>query len=292
MQQPFIPSAAHVQGDSAMSSTTQPPLRVVISGATGWAGSALARGVARQADMALVAAVGQRTAGRRLDEVLQLRSDGRVHASVADALAADGCDVYVEYAKPKAIAAVKANILDALDAGVHVVVGSSGLGDTDYAEIDAVARARSRGVLACGNFALTLVLMQKFAEMAARYIPDFEIIDYAKGSKPDAPSGTGRELAMRLGAIVQPQPQVPLDQVNGPAGVRGATVNGVQVHALRLPGFVLGIEAVFGMADQRLHLRHEAGSGAEPYVDGALLAIREVGGLQGVVRGLDRVMKL
>jgi 4-hydroxy-tetrahydrodipicolinate reductase len=274
-----------------MSSTSQPPLRVVISGATGWAGSALARGVARQSDMTLAAAVGRRTAGRQLDEVLQVHSPGRVHASVADALAV-GADVFVEYAKPKAIAEVKANILEALDAGVHVVVGSSGLGDADYAEIDALARARGRGVLACGNFALTMVLMQKFAEMAARYIPDFEIIDYAKGSKPDAPSGTGRELAMRLGAIVQPQPQVPLDQVNGPAGVRGATVNGVQVHALRLPGFVLGIEAVFGMADQRLHLRHEAGSGAEPYVDGALLAIREVGGLQGVVRGLDRVMKL
>lgn len=267
------------------------PIRVVISGATGWAGSALARGVARQADMALTAAIGRRTAGRRLDEILQLRSDGRVHATVADALAA-GCDVYVEYAKPRAIAEVKANILDAIDGGAHVVVGSSGLGDADYAEIDAVARARGRGVLACGNFALTMVLMQKFAEMAARYIPDFEIIDYAKGSKPDAPSGTGRELAMRLGQVVQPQPQVPIDQVNGPAGVRGATVNGVQVHALRLPGFVLGIEAVFGMADQRLHLRHEAGSGAEPYVDGALLAIREVGRLHGVVRGLDRVMKL
>jgi len=186
-------------------------LNVILSGATGWAGSALARGIARQADMRPVGAV-----------------------------------------------AVKAG----------------------------------RGVLACGNFALTAVLLQRFAEMAAAYIPQFEIIDYAKDSKPDAPSGTVRELALRLGKVCQPQPGVPLDQVNGPPGVRGATVNGVQVHALRVPGFVIGVEAVFGMKDQRLHLRHEAGSGAEPYVDGALLAIRKVSTLVGVTRGLDRVMNL
>jgi 4-hydroxy-tetrahydrodipicolinate reductase len=74
--------------------------------------------------------------------------------------------------------------------------------------------------------------------------------------------------------------------------VRGAEVNGVQVHAVRVPGFVLGIEVVFGTRDQRLHLRHEAGASAEPYVDGALLAIRKVGTQVGVVRGLDRVMDL
>ena len=79
---------------------------------------------------------------------------------------------------------------------------------------------------------------------------------------------------------------------NGPDGVRGATVNGVQVHAVRVPGFVLGIEAIFGMRDQRLQLRHEAGSSAEPYVDGALLAIRKVAEHIGVLRGLDKVMEL
>jgi 4-hydroxy-tetrahydrodipicolinate reductase len=172
------------------------------------------------------------------------------------------------------------------------VVASSGLSDADYDEIDTAARAAQRGVLACGNFAITAVLLQRFAEMAAAYVPHFEIIDSAKDSKPDAPSGTGRELALRLSKVRRPEIGVPLDKVNGPPGVRGATVNGVQVHALRLPGYVIGIEAIFGMPDQRLHIRHEAGAGAEPYVDGALLAIRKVGGLIGLTRGLDRVMNL
>ena len=268
------------------------PVAVILSGATGWAGSALARGIARQADMQLVGAVGQRSAGQPLGQVLGDANLGcLISATAADALAhAPACDVYVEYAKPKDISLVKANVLAALAAGAHVVVASSGLSDADYADIDAAARAAQRGVLACGNFALTAVLLQRFAETAARHIPNFEIIDYAKDSKPDAPSGTGRELAQRLGAVRQPAVGVPLDQVNGPPGVRGATVNGVQVHALRVPGFVIGIEVIFGMRDQRLHIRHEAGSSAEPYVDGALLAIRKVHTRLGVVRGLDQVM--
>ena len=268
-------------------------IKVILAGATGWAGSALARGIARQPDLQLVGAVGHRTAGKPLAELLNEPAlQCVVSATAAQALAQSPCDVYVEYSKPKDVALVKANVLAALAAGAHVVVAASGLSDADYAEIDAAAQAAQRGVLACGNFALTAVLLQKFAEMAARYIPNFEIIDFAKDSKPDAPSGTGRELASRLAKVRQPAIGVPLDQVNGPPGVRGATVNGVQVHAVRLPGFVIGIEAIFGMHDQRLHIRHEAGSGAEPYVDGALLAIRKVGTKVGVVRGLDQVMDL
>ena len=272
---------------------TSPPrkINVILGGATGWAGSALARGIARQPDMTLTGAVGPRNAGRRLGDVI---GDGAlacaVSASTQAALEQAPCDVYAEYAKPADVGVVKANIVAALEAGAHVVVASSGLSDGDYSEIDVVARSCSRGVLACGNFALTAVLLQRFAEMAAAHIPNFEILDFGKETKPDAPSGTGRELASRLGGVRQPALGVPLDQVNGPPGVRGAGVNGVQVHAVRLPGFVLGIEVVFGMKDQRLHIRHEAGGSAEPYVDGALLAIRKVHTLLGVARGLDRVM--
>jgi 4-hydroxy-tetrahydrodipicolinate reductase len=207
-------------------------------------------------------------------------------------LAQAACDVYVEYSKPKNVQTVRENVIAALETGAHVVVGSSGLGDDDYAAIDAVARRVGRGVLAVGNFALTMVLLQRFAEMAAAYIPNFEIVDYAHETKPDAPSGTGRELALRMSRVRHPDIGVPLDEVNGPPGVRGASVNGVQVHALRIRGFVFGIEVIFGMKDQRLQLRHEAGSSAEPYVDGALLAIRRVPELAGLTRGLDQVMKL
>ncbi|MEO8999240.1 MAG: dihydrodipicolinate reductase C-terminal domain-containing protein [Rhodanobacter sp.] len=171
-----------------------------------------------------------------------------------------------------------------------MVVGTSGLTDAHYAQIDAVGREHQRGVLACGNFALTAVLLIKFAEMAAKLIPQWEIIDYASGGKPDALSGTVRELAGRLGKVRQPQLEVPLEQTIGLRETRGGALCGSQVHAVRLPGFVIGVETIFGMPDQTLTLRHNAGSSAKPYVDGALLAIRKVPGLVGLHRGLDVVL--
>jgi 4-hydroxy-tetrahydrodipicolinate reductase len=197
-------------------------------------------------------------------------------------------DVFVEYTKPDV---AKSHILAALKSGAHVVVGTSGLSNEDYEEIDTIAIEANRGVLAVGNFALTVVLLQKFAEMAAKYIPHWEIIDYAHAEKKDAPSGTARELANRLSKIREARLDVPLDKIDGPKESRGARLQGTQVHSIRLPGYVISIDVIFGMPDQKLILRHESGSSAEPYVNGALLAIREVGRLVGLHRGLDSVMK-
>ena len=129
--------------------------------------------------------------------------------------------------------------------------------------------------------------------MAAKYVPDVEIIDYASAGKPDAPSGTARELAEALAAVRGPSSAKPQAEVSGVRGTRGAAVGdgqGVQVHALRLPSYVLSCEALFGLPDERLTIRHDAGSSAAPYVAGTLLAIRKVAGLRGLVRGLDRLI--
>ena len=261
-----------------------------LAGATGWAGSELARGIAQTEDLALIAAISRTHAGQDLGDVLgEPGISCPIFASTREALLAQPCDVFVEFTRPES---ARVNILTALERGVHVVVGTSGLTDEDYVEIDGVARNRQRGVLACGNFALTAVLLQKFAEMAARFIPRWEIIDYAYDGKPDAPSGTVRELASRLTTVRQPEVTIPVDQTVGEPGTRGATVSGSQVHAIRLPGYVIGAEIIFGLPDQRLTIRHDAGSSARPYVDGALLAIRKVSTLSGLHRGLDTVLDL
>jgi 4-hydroxy-tetrahydrodipicolinate reductase len=264
-------------------------LRICLAGATGWAGSELARGIAAADDLALVSAVARRHAGQKLGDVLgEGGLDATIFGSAVEALA-QPCDVFVEYTHPDS---AKANVLAALEHGAHVVIGTSGLTDTDYAQIDALAREQQRGVLACGNFALTAVLLIKFAEMAAKLIPQWELVDYASAGKPDAPSGTVRELATRMGRVRQPQLEVPLERTVGLRETRGGTLAGSQVHALRLPGFVIGAEAIFGMPDQTLTIRHNAGSSAKPYVDGALLAIRKVSTLTGLHRGLDAVLEL
>ena len=263
-------------------------IRICVAGATGWAGSALAKRIVDEPDLELVAALSRSHAGKNLGQVFQLQGlNVPIFAKVSEALQTQP-DVFVEYTKPEA---AKSHILSALQAGAHVVVGTSGLSDEDYEEIAAAAKEAQRGVLAVGNFALTAVLLQKFAEIAARYIPHWEIIDYAHSEKRDAPSGTALQLANRLSQVRESALDVSLDQVQGPKESRGARLRGSQVHSIRLPGYVISMDAIFGMPDQKLILRHESGTSAEPYVSGALLAIRKVGTLVGLHRGLDSVME-
>jgi len=264
-------------------------IKVCLAGATGWAGSALARAIAQTEDIELVSAVSRTQAGRILGNVLgEPRLTAPIYGTAEEALDFP-CDVFFEYTKPDI---ARSNVMAALDHGANVVIGTSGLTDNEYAVIGAVAKARERGVLAVGNFALTAVLLMKFAEMAAKLIPQWEIIDYASDRKKDAPSGTVRELAARLSRVRPSELTVPLEETQGEAGTRGARMGGSQVHAIRLPGYTISAEVIFGMADQTLSIRHDSGTSAEPYVAGALLAIRKMGSFVGLRRGLDSVLDI
>lgn len=265
-------------------------IRVVMAGATGWVGKAMIPVIAAQPDMALAGAVSRKAAGQDAGTAVGSTPAGvKVSATLAEALATPS-DVVVDYTKPDV---VKANTLLAISKGRHVVIGTSGLGAADYAEIDAAARAAGVGVLAAGNFSITATLLKRFALMAAKYVPDVEIIDYASAKKPDSPSGTARELAEMLAEVRGKSTARPVSEVTGVPGTRGAAVgsgDGVQVHSLRLPSFILSCEALFGLPDERLTIRHDAGSSAAPYVAGTLLAVRKVASLKGLVRGLDALM--
>jgi 4-hydroxy-tetrahydrodipicolinate reductase len=264
-------------------------IKVCLAGATGWAGSALAVGIHEADDLELVGGVSRTFAGRPLGAAIKNPAISLILSGSAQEALASNCDVFVEYTKPEA---AMQNIMSALESGAHVVVGTSGLTDDNYTRIDKEAQSRKLGVLAVGNFSITAVLLQKFAEMAARFIPHYEIIDFAGAGKADVPSGTVRELAHRLGQVRQSELDVSLDDIQGPRESRGARLNDTQVHAIRLPGYIISAEVIFGKPDQKLILRHEAGASPEPYVAGALLAIRSVSTFSGLRRGLDRVMKI
>jgi 4-hydroxy-tetrahydrodipicolinate reductase len=264
-------------------------LSVCLAGATGWAGAALARAIAKTDDLKLVAGVSRQHAGRRLGAILGVPNlEMIVSGSVEEALRTP-CDVFVEYTRPEV---AKSNVSSAILRGAHVVIGTSGLSDHDLEELGSLALEHRVGVLAVGNFSITTVILSKCAQLAAKYLPQWEIIDYAAADKPDAPSGTARELAYKLAQVQQPQITVPIDQTQGPKESRGATLHGMQVHAVRLPGYVLSAEVAFGRGDEKLSLRYDAGSSAEPYVEGALIAIRRVNSFVGLKRGLDSVLDL
>ncbi len=253
-------------------------LSICIAGATGWTGEALVRGVLDAPDLELRSAVSRSAAGGEI-------AGAPVFAGAAEAL--DGVDVLIDYT---AVDAVKPHALAAIAAGVPVVIGTSGLTAEDFAEIDAAARERSVGVVASGNFSLTAAMCSAGALLAARHLPQWEVIDYASATKPDVPSGTARELAERLGEVRAPELGRPLDEIHGPVEARGATVGGTQIHSVRLPSFVVSTEVVFGLPDERLTIRHDAGGSPAPYVAGTLLAARRVPDLVGLTRGLDRLL--
>ncbi|HUL71789.1 MAG TPA: 4-hydroxy-tetrahydrodipicolinate reductase [Vicinamibacterales bacterium] len=254
-------------------------IRVCLAGATGWVGRPLARAVDEADDLELVGAVARHAAGQPLGRLT-------IVGSVREALAV-ACDVFVDYTSA---AAVKDNVLAAIGAARHVVVGSSGLEEGDFRDIDAAAKAARVGVVAVGNFAITAALLQRFAVEAAHHLPSWEIIDIASAEKIDAPSGTARELAWRLSEVRRPAVEVPIDRTVGDVAARGAALNGSRVHSVRLPGYTIGVEIRFGQQDERLTLQYDAGPGVTPYIAGTLLAIRRVQQFTGLVRGLDRIL--
>lgn len=262
-------------------------IRVCVAGATGWTGSAVTRQILASTDVALTGAVARQQAGNDIGETLGLPPVGVVIApTVQEALQA-ATDVLIDFTRPDA---VKVHTLAALALGVRVVIGTSGLTAADYDEIDQAARERNLGVIAAGNFSITAALAKHFALIAAKYVPSWELIDYAHAHKIDAPSGTVRELAEELTQVAKPQTEVPIEQTLGAPATRGATIEGTQVHSIRLHGYVIAFEAVFGLPDERLTIRHDAGAGAGPYVAGTLLATRKVMETTGLVRGLDRLL--
>lgn len=264
-------------------------IRICLAGAAGHVGRELVKVVLDADDMQLVSAVGKGSTGKKLSDVVgDARADILVYGSVGEALAAAPADVLIDYTKPDA---VKANVRAALEKGCHAVVGTSGLTDDDYQDIDDWARQRGVGAFAAGNFSITAALMQHFSAEAAARLPHWEILDYASDAKPDAPSGTARELAYQLAQVTQPKWAVPVAATQGLKESRGATLNGSQMHSIRLPGIYSGIQAIFGGAGERIELRHESTSYA-PYVAGTLLAARKVQSFRGLKRGMGTLLEL
>jgi 4-hydroxy-tetrahydrodipicolinate reductase len=259
-------------------------IRVCLAGATGWVGKELCLELCSSEKFQLVSAVALKSAGQRIGDVLGMKTlDLVISRTVAEALATP-CDVLVDYTGPEI---VFGHVVQAIQKGVHVVIGTSGLTEDQFSEIDRMARSEEVGVLACGNFAITAILLQKLALLVARVIPHWEIIDYATAAKPDAPSSTARELAAKLSEVIVPKYEIPVARTIGAVASRGATIQNSQLHSIRVPGFAFSFEILFGLPGERLLIRHDAGDSARPYVLGTMHAIEEVRSFCGLRRGVE-----
>jgi 4-hydroxy-tetrahydrodipicolinate reductase len=262
------------------------PLAVCVSGALGAVGRALVRGIDADPGYRLHSAVARREGGRDVGEVVLGRAIGvPIETDIADALDRRP-DVLIDYTHP---AAVRDHVAMALDRSIPVVIGTTGLTDADFERIDAAARAAGVGA-ATGNFSVTAALMQHLARFAARHVPDWEIVEHGSPSKPDAPSGTARELAELLARERTAQRTPDVAEPVGPPEARGAAIGGARVHSVRLHGSNPAIEVVFGLPGERLVIRHDEQGDPSIFVAGSLLAARRVRGRPGLVRGLDSLL--
>ncbi len=219
-------------------------------------------------------------------------ADGRVIApgfsDLDTAISQTDPDVMVDFTHPSAVAG---NIEVALSHKVDCVIGTTGLSDED---IERLSGLIPEGVtlFIAPNFTTGAVLMMKFAQMAAKYFPDCEIIEFHHNHKADSPSGTAVRTASLVAAARGFESTSPgkETEIAGCEGARGALVGGVPVHSVRSDGYVAHQEVILGSMGQTLTIRHDSFDRFS-YMPGVLLAVRNVGSRSGLIVGLENFME-
>jgi 4-hydroxy-tetrahydrodipicolinate reductase len=250
------------------------PLRVAVVGARGRMGSEVCRAVRAADGLALVAEVG--------------RDEARGVAGAIDA----GAQVAVDFTTPDV---VLDNLRPLVAAGVHAVVGTTGFDDVRLAAVrDMLGDGPAGvGVVVAPNFGLGAVLMMRFAREAARWFESVEIVELHHPDKVDAPSGTARETARQVATARRTagRPPAPDATTSAIPGARGADVDGIAVHAVRLRGLVAHQEVLLGGPGEVLTIRHDSLDRAS-FMPGVLLAVRAVVDRPGLTVGLEPLLDL
>jgi 4-hydroxy-tetrahydrodipicolinate reductase len=245
-------------------------IRVAVSGAAGRMGSVTCQAVTADAELHLVAAIDPEYAPAGAEGSEGGETDAKRFTDLDSALEGTDIQVVVEFSIPTA---VKENVLACLRRKVPVVVGTTGLGVADLAEIERETEANGVPVLVAPNFAMGAVLMMQFARQAAEQLDACEIIELHHQGKLDAPSGTSRLTRLR---------------VEGAWRERGVEKE-VPIHSVRLPGLVAHQEVIFGGPGETLTIRHDSLS-RDSFMPGVLLAVKRVRTLQGLVVGLENIL--
>jgi len=265
-------------------------IKVLVCGFCGKMGSMTAKTITEQNDMTVVG--GYDPAAKSAFIELAGEAIAPAYGDLSAALSETKADVLVDFTSPSA---VEENIRLALSAGVDCVVGTTGLSPEKYAELIQLA-PEGTTLFHAPNFTLGAVLMMEFSKKAARYFPDAEVLEFHHNGKKDAPSGTAISTARSIMQVRQSAGVVgnaPGKETEMPGfkGARGATDETIPIHSVRSAGFMAHQEVIFGSPGQTLTIRHDS-IDRSSYMPGVLLAIREVGKLNGLVIGLEKILDL
>lgn len=207
---------------------------------------------------------------------------------VGDTFDFAGVDVAVDFTHPDA---VMGNLQQCIEAGVHAVVGTTGFDAERLDTLRGWLEGSSVGVLIAPNFGIAAVLMMQFSAAAAKYFESVEIIELHHANKADAPSGTARRTAELVAAARAGMSAMPDATTQALDGARGALVDGVHVHAVRLPGLVAHQEVILAGGGESLTLRHDSYDRAS-FMPGVLLGVRGVAARPGLTVGLEHLLDL
>ena len=254
-------------------------IRVGVLGAAGRMGRTVCDAVSADPELELVA---------RIDP-----AGGEGLSSSPDALVEGGADVAVDFTQP---AQVMGNIRFCVEQGVHAVVGTTGLSETDLGEISTMTSDGAANVFVAPNFSVGAVLMMHLAQIAARYLGSCEIVEMHHNAKLDAPSGTALKTAREIAEVWKTHGRPPGGESHPgeqevAAGARGANADGVRVHAVRMQGGEAHQEVIFGAIGQTLTIRHDA-MNRSSYMPGVLLAVKSVASRPGLTVGLEQLLDL
>ncbi len=267
--------------DTPAETTPAGPIRVGVNGAAGRMGSTVCSAVAVDPALDLVAAVDAHAAGSTVE--------GVTVAAELRSFADNRCDVVVDFTVADA---ARATVPWLAMHGVHAVVGTTGFSDDD---VEAFRRAfGERGPAHCllaPNFAISAVLMMRFAEIAAPYFDTAEVIEYHHDGKVDAPSGTAAETARRIAAASEHWVPDQTRHETYPGARGGVGPAGVRLHAVRMRGMVAHQEVLLGTLGQTLTIRQDSYDRAS-FMPGVLLACKRIASYPGLTIGLDRYLGL
>ncbi|MDW6059518.1 4-hydroxy-tetrahydrodipicolinate reductase [Streptomyces sp. FXJ1.4098] len=246
-------------------------LRVAVLGAKGRIGSEAVRAVEAAEDMELVAALGR---GDKLETMVEA-----------------GAEVVVELTDPDS---VMGNLEFCVRHGIHGVVGTTGWTDERLAQLRGwLEAAPGTGVLIAPNFSIGAVLTMQFARQAARFFESVEVIELHHPNKVDAPSGTAARTAQLIAAAREQAGCAPQPDATSTAleGARGADVDGVRVHSVRLRGLLAHQEVLLGGEGETLTIRHDS-THHSSFMPGVLLGVRRVVSAPGLTLGLEHFLDL
>ena len=262
-------------------------VRVLVNGALGRMGREVLKATIADKKVEVVGAVDLNAQGETIGSVINVHNEIKLQSDLSKAIDEHKPDVVVDFTRP---AVVMDNLRIILAKGVRAVVGTTGFSKENFIELENLAEKNSTAVLIAPNFSIGAILMMKFAEQAVRYMPKAEIIELHHDQKLDAPSGTARITAERMAAarggfIQQGHP----DEEELLQGARGANVDGIHIHSVRLPGFVAHQEVIFGGLGESLVIRHDSNS-RESFMPGVVLACHKISQYKGFIYGLDKIM--